>query len=82
MPLRSLLFVTLLPVLCVAQKCDIKGFQFNPDKPLIEQNGKTKSTSPGLGWLSQYMLPVPKSAYDVDQVARHTSEQNSLNDLL
>ena len=58
------------------------GFEYHHGVDIWEQNGRTKSTRPGLRWLSDFELPVPESAYNVTTVKRHTIEQNKFNDLL
>ena len=58
------------------------GFQYHHGVDIWQQNGRTKSTRPGLRWLSDFELPVPKSAYNVTTVEQHTLEQNRFNDIL
>lgn len=83
MVLGSLLLVAILPILCIAQNQNCgQSIDYDLNRGYKEQNGKTKSSNSGLDWLSKYMLPVPKSAYHPKQVAYHSSEQNSFNELL
>ena len=76
----SLLLVLLSTVNLV--HCKSGGFQYHHGTEIWEQNGRTKSTRRGLRWLSDFELPVPKSAYNVTTVQHHTLEQNNFNELL
>jgi hypothetical protein len=81
MAARLLVVLLALPWVIDAQTCSTDQ-DSNILKPPSWQNGKTKSASRGLAWLSKYMLPVPASAYNVTGVNYFTDTQNGIEDML